>query len=127
LRPIERLIAEDEDKDKQSVLNGYAQAIRTVWNQKGHSPWNQGGVESVEMCKTIHEHLEKVLETTPDPLIKKMLDMTTVYDPFEDRCQEIKKFQDELAEVVEILKQPDHLEDLTLEERKFVREEIIFP
>lgn len=102
-------------------MNGYAQAIRTVWNQKGHSPWNQGGVESVELCKTIHEHLEIAQEIKPDHLIKKMLDMTVVYESFEDRCQEIKTFQEELAEVAEILKQPDHLEDLTIEERKKIR------
>ena len=121
MRPIERLIAQEQDKDTQDVLNGYAQAIRTVWNQKGHSPWDQGGVESVELCKTIHEHLEMAQEIQPDRLIEKMLEMTTVYEEFEERSKEIKTFQEEIAEVAEILRQPDHLEDLTIEERKEIR------
>lgn len=114
------MIETEENEDKKHVLNAFTQAIRTVCNTKGTSPWEQGGVKSVEWCHAIHNHLKEAQEVSGHPVMEKLLIMTTAYEEFYNQCEEIKSLQNDINEVSEILKKPDNYEELSSEKKQEV-------
>lgn len=87
---------------------------------KGSSPWEQGGVKAVELCKDLHEHLTEAqsVGSNADPILQKMIDFTSVHKEFDERCSEIQSFQSEIEDVSAILVKPEKFEDLTREQQE---------
>ena len=70
------------------------------------------------MCEIIHEKLKELQEISWEPIVEKMIDMTSSYKEFIDEKSKIKILQNEINEVIKIVEAPENLDEMKIEERQ---------
>lgn len=89
-----------------------------MWHTKVVSPWDQGGIRSVELCAVIHEKLKEVQELSSEAIVEKMVNMTSLYKEFINEKSKIKTVQNEINEVIKIVDVPENLDEMRIKERQ---------
>jgi len=70
------------------------------------------------LCEIIHEKLKELQEISWEPIVEKMIDMTSSYKEFIDEKSKIKILQNEINEVIKIVEAPENLDEMKIEERQ---------
>jgi hypothetical protein len=68
--------------------------------------------------------LKEFQEISREPIIEKMIDMTSSYKEFIDEKSKIKFLQNEINDVIKIVEAPENLDEMTMDERQIQYEQM---
>jgi hypothetical protein len=96
----------DEEAHAQAALGYYTAAIRALLQVKGQAPFNLAGLEVYETLAQIDRSLQRSLQHRADPLLEEIHKMTQRRHLFEDTYQRLRRQQDYVLGLAEILDPP---------------------